>query len=51
MGFMRDRANEAKAALENDGPDRAAQLVVHALLEGPTTRGEVLKSLEEDDDA
>jgi hypothetical protein len=45
MGFMQDRAAEAKAAVAADDPEQAAEIVVHALLEGPGSLTENLDGL------
>ncbi|MEU5399742.1 hypothetical protein ABZ348_10635 [Streptomyces sp. NPDC005963] len=37
MGFLSNRRDEAKAAIANGDPERAADIIVHALLEGPGT--------------
>ncbi|GGV68896.1 hypothetical protein GCM10010294_25100 [Streptomyces griseoloalbus] len=49
MGFMKDRAKEVRQAMDDGDVDRAAELTVHALLEGPTTRAELLAELPDDD--
>lgn len=47
MGFMKDRAKEVRQAMDEGDVDRAAELAVHALLEGPTTRAELTAELED----
>jgi hypothetical protein len=51
MGFMRDRVNEARTAIEAGDQDRAVELIIPAALEGPSTRAECERSLQEGDDA
>lgn len=34
MGFFKDKAAEAKAAVDSGNAERAADIVMHALLEG-----------------
>lgn len=49
MGFMKDRAAEIRQAMDDGDVDRAADLAVHALLEGPTTRAELETELSDPD--
>lgn len=45
MAFLQDRVNEAKAAVAAGDPERAAEIVGHALLEGPGTWDENLTEM------
>ncbi|WP_439947194.1 hypothetical protein [Streptomyces sp. BBFR109] len=47
MGFFKDRASDFKAAVADGDPERAADLIVHSMLEGSGTLGENLDSLTE----
>ncbi|WP_158719325.1 hypothetical protein [Streptomyces sp. NBRC 110035] len=49
MGFMKDRAEEVRQAMDEGDVDRAAALAVHALLEGPTTRAELEAEMTDDE--
>ena len=51
MGFLQDRFNDAKAAVDAGDPERAAELVGHALFEGPGTVEENLAAMADGDDA
>ncbi|MEV6081124.1 hypothetical protein AB0L80_39440 [Streptomyces sp. NPDC052069] len=42
MGFLNDRKDDAKAAAADGRPGDAADIVIHALLEGP---GNILDNL------
>ena len=41
MGFMKDRGQEIKQAMADGDDKRADKLIVHALLEGPSTRAQI----------
>ena len=45
MGFLRDRKTEAIAAADDGDTDRAVDIVVHALSEGPGTLTENLRDM------
>ncbi len=50
MGFLQDRLNDAKAAVDSGQTEQAAEIAVHALLEGPGTFAENLAAMVEDDE-
>lgn len=45
MGFLRDAFNNAQAEAKNHNPERAAEIIGHAALEGPGTFEENLNTL------
>lgn len=49
MEFLNDRLHEAKDAASDGDPERAAEIVGHALLEGPGTWEQNLADITKDD--
>ncbi|MFE3016701.1 hypothetical protein [Streptomyces sp. NPDC059256] len=49
MGFLSNRRDEAKAAIAEGNPERAADIIVHALLEGPGTFDQNLTDISKDE--
>ena len=45
MGFFQDKAAEAKAAVESGNAERAADIVIHAMLEGDGDLASTLTTL------
>lgn len=45
MSFITDKTAEARAAVEAGDPDRAAQVVVEALLESGRSLGDTLQEM------
>jgi hypothetical protein len=45
MGFFKDKAAETQAAVSSGNTERAADIVVHAMLEGGTDLGSALAKL------
>ncbi|MFJ4627150.1 hypothetical protein [Streptomyces sp. NPDC088847] len=48
MGFLNDRKAEAKEAIDEGDSKQGAEILYHALLEGPGTFSENLKAITDD---